>query len=284
MYFLSQNVLWLQNRCRGRWAFQVKILSLSCGRGGCCWHFLASKCFASFPVQIPVQSSMLSTNYTVASSCFHDSWWLRWRVWLQVLPQSAGITSFLWVFWILYGFAIRKTVALRLIPIFIFSKFFSPMSLSSTRSVRCMFLLFFLKIVFKYTNPCTSVEFSELSHDLPVCPCFIYVQGLSVPFACVGSGDPVRVLHLYTTNTLDVFEAFIAEAYVQLAATDSTVLCSSLTLWDFLLLLLLEVLVSECHVWVTVHVWVCHTVLCGALYTACVDASRTVFWDCSVLR
>ena len=26
------------------------------------------------------------------------------------------------------------------------------------------------------------------------------------------------------------------------------------------------------------------TVLCGALYTACVDASRTVFWDHSVLR
>ena len=30
------------------------------------------------------------------------------------------------------------------------------------------------------------------------------VQGLSVPFACVGSGDPVRVLRLYTTNTLDI--------------------------------------------------------------------------------
>ena len=29
------------------------------------------------------------------------------------------------------------------------------------------------------------------------------MQGLSVLFACVGSGDPVRVLHLYTTNTLD---------------------------------------------------------------------------------
>ena len=29
------------------------------------------------------------------------------------------------------------------------------------------------------------------------------MQGLSVPFACVGSGDPVRVLRLYTTNTLD---------------------------------------------------------------------------------
>ena len=32
--------------------------------------------------------------------------------------------------------------------------------------------------------------------------CFT-VQGLFVPFACVGSGDPVRVLRLYTTNTLD---------------------------------------------------------------------------------
>ena len=31
------------------------------------------------------------------------------------------------------------------------------------------------------------------------------VQGLSVPFACVGSGDPVRVLRLYTMNTLDIF-------------------------------------------------------------------------------
>ena len=56
------------------------------------------------------------------------------------------------------------------------------------------------------------------------------MQGLSVLFACIGSGDPVRILHLYTINTLDVFEAFIAEAYVQLAATGSTVLCSSLTL------------------------------------------------------
>ena len=31
------------------------------------------------------------------------------------------------------------------------------------------------------------------------------LQGLSVPFACVGSGDPVRVLRLYTTSTLDIF-------------------------------------------------------------------------------
>ena len=32
---------------------------------------------------------------------------------------------------------------------------------------------------------------------------YIPMQGLSIPFACIGSGDPVRVLHLYTTNTLD---------------------------------------------------------------------------------
>ena len=38
-----------------------------------------------------------------------------------------------------------------------------------------------------------------LSHTHPL------LQGLSIPFACVGSGDPVRVLRLYTTNTLDVF-------------------------------------------------------------------------------
>ena len=30
------------------------------------------------------------------------------------------------------------------------------------------------------------------------------VQGLSVPFTCVGSGDPVRVLSLYTSNTLAI--------------------------------------------------------------------------------
>ena len=30
------------------------------------------------------------------------------------------------------------------------------------------------------------------------------MQGLSVPFACVGSGHPVRILRLYTTNTLDI--------------------------------------------------------------------------------
>ena len=43
------------------------------------------------------------------------------------------------------------------------------------------------------------------------------LQGLFVPFACVGSGDPVRVLRLYTTNTLDTIEAFIAETMYNLS-------------------------------------------------------------------
>ena len=47
------------------------------------------------------------------------------------------------------------------------------------------------------------------------------MQGLFVPFARVGSGDPVRVYVCYTTNTLDTIEAFIAETYVQLVATES---------------------------------------------------------------
>ena len=85
------------------------------------------------------------------------------------------------------------------------------------------------------------------------------------------------------------FEAFIAEAYVQLAATGSTVLCSSLTLWDFLLLLLCAIRLlaanSLCvysHLYLLSYCLSC-TVLCGALYTACVDASRMVFWDRSLI-
>ena len=42
-------------------------------------------------------------------------------------------------------------------------------------------------------------------HHRPALAAADHVQGLSVPIACVGSGDPVRVLHLYTTNTLDIF-------------------------------------------------------------------------------
>ena len=42
----------------------------------------------------------------------------------------------------------------------------------------------------------------EVPGNCLLCP-LKKLQGLSVLFACVGSGDPVRVLRLYTTNTLD---------------------------------------------------------------------------------
>ena len=47
------------------------------------------------------------------------------------------------------------------------------------------------------------------------------MQGLFVPFACVESGDPMRVLRLYTTNTIDTF---ITETYEQLVTTGANVL------------------------------------------------------------
>ena len=50
------------------------------------------------------------------------------------------------------------------------------------------------------------------------------LQGLFVPFARVGSGDPGGSYVYSTTNTLDSIEAFIAEDYVQLVATESNVL------------------------------------------------------------
>ena len=48
--------------------------------------------------------------------------------------------------------------------------------------------------------PSAAVVAGGVSAQGTVCP---RVQGLSIPFACVGSGDPVRVLRLYTMNTLD---------------------------------------------------------------------------------
>ena len=111
------------------------------------------------------------------------------------------------------------------------------------------------------------------------------MQGLSVPFACVGSGDPVRVLHLYTMNTLDVLLKHlllrhmynlllpILLCYAQ-ALRSETSYCyrDRVTLSTCV-----QVTLCECRVRIP------RTVLCGALYTACVDASRTVFWDRSIL-
>ena len=78
------------------------------------------------------------------------------------------------------------------------------------------------------------------------------------------------------------FEAFIAETYVQLAATDANVLRaqalrSETSYWR---MLSGQVLTGNCSLVVcVVSCVISHTVLCGDLYTACVDASRTVFWD-----
>ena len=48
-------------------------------------------------------------------------------------------------------------------------------------------------------------SYTGLFGDVHTARWLLVMQGLSVPFACVGSSDPVRVLRLYTTNTLDVF-------------------------------------------------------------------------------
>ena len=49
------------------------------------------------------------------------------------------------------------------------------------------------------------------------------VQGLFVPFACVGS-VPVRVLRLYTTNTLDILKHLLLRHMYNLPFTDAYVL------------------------------------------------------------
>ena len=100
----------------------------------------------------------------------------------------------------------------------------------------------------------------------------IDLQGLFVPFACVGSGDPVRVLHLYTTNTLDtLWSIYCSDICTTCHYRIYMLLAQALRLWDFLLLIhtLLKYLV-ECAL----------TLYCVVTYIcACVDASRTVFWD-----
>ena len=98
------------------------------------------------------------------------------------------------------------------------------------------------------------------------------MQGLFVPFACVGSGDPVRVLRLYTTNTLDtLWSIYCWDICTTCRYRIYVLLAQALWLWDFLLLIptLLKYLMK------------CAPALyCVVTYiSACVDASRTVFWD-----
>ena len=105
----------------------------------------------------------------------------------------------------------------------------------------------------------------------------VQMQGLFVPFACVGSGDPVRVLRLYTMNTLDtLWSIYFQDICTTCRYRIYVLLAQALRLWDFLLLIrtLLKYLV-ECTL--TLHCVV--TYIC-----ACVDASRTVLWDRSQRR
>ena len=136
-------------------------------------------------------------------------------------------------------------------------------------------------MVFTYWRPIKSWR-----TEAGMCPWFFgtlpvtetsYCKVLSVPFACVGSGDPVRVLHLYTTNTLDTLWSIYCwgicttchyQFYCAMLKPYALRLPTAMCVW----------------VWLCLSVTAHRTVLWGALYTACVDASRMVFWDCSVLR
>ena len=99
------------------------------------------------------------------------------------------------------------------------------------------------------------------------------MQGLFVPFACVGSGDPVRVLRLYTTNTLDtLWSIYCWDSCTTCRYRIYVLLAQALWFWDFLLLIrTLQKYLTKCAPTLT---YIC----------ACVDASRTVFWDRSTSR
>ena len=102
------------------------------------------------------------------------------------------------------------------------------------------------------------------------------MQGLFIPFACIGSGDPVRVLHLYTTNTLDtLWSIYCWDICTTCHYRIYVLLAQALRLWDFLLLIrTLQKYLANC----TLTLYCVVTYMC-----ACVDARRTVFWDRSLI-
>ena len=85
------------------------------------------------------------------------------------------------------------------------------------------------------------------------------MQGLFVPFACVGSSDPVKVLRLYTTNTLDtLLKHLLLRHMYNLSLPNLCATCSSLVT-----LRLPTVDLYSAEVPGEMH---SHTVLCGDLY------------------
>ena len=87
----------------------------------------------------------------------------------------------------------------------------------------------------------------------------------------------MRILHLYTTKTLDtLWSIYCWDICTTFCYWIYVLLAQALWLWDFLLLIhtLLKYL-AKCA----------PTLYCGVTYiAACVDASRTVFWDCSICK
>ena len=85
------------------------------------------------------------------------------------------------------------------------------------------------------------------------------VQGLSIPFACVGSSDPVRVLCLYTTNTLDVLLKHLLLRHMYNLPL--------LILMCYAQALRSETSYCYCdHVTLSVYVCVCVALYCAVLY------------------
>ena len=103
------------------------------------------------------------------------------------------------------------------------------------------------------------------------------VRGLSIMFACVGSGDPVRVLRLYTMNTLDTLWSIYCWD-----------ICTTCHYWTYVLLLkpyALRTPTMMCVLWLEACWQMRSTLYCVVSFiAACVDASRMIFWDHSVLR
>ena len=126
------------------------------------------------------------------------------------------------------------------------------------------------------TTGCIGHKFLFLGDFLPFVGCF----GCLISFCggvlckvypyCLHAWDPVILCRSYVcTQQIHwiYFEAFIAETYVQLAATGANVLRT-------------RTLCCYCSAGNTTNnnlQRLSCTVLCGALYTACVDASRTEF-------
>ena len=106
---------------------------------------------------------------------------------------------------------------------------------------------------------------------------------LSVLFTCVGSGDPVRVLRLYTIKKYTGYtlkHLLLRHMYnlpLPILLCHAQALCSETSsCYDCMCVTLCVCTLNESQ---SVSVCVSCTVLCSALYTACVEASRMVFWD-----